>query len=146
MKLSGITEKGFKRLSTALRAQETDVDYGEGALPEYVQEAFDVAGAYWTEDGWVVPGDLDLSSLGFGTLPLMSFVGGDFNCSNNQLSFLDGAPREVGGDFNCSYNGIALLDDGPDKVGGDYYCHDNLSEFYEDDVRAVCEVGGIVYS
>ena len=30
--------------------------------------------------------------------------GGDFRCSDNQLTSLEGAPQEVGGDFDCSYN------------------------------------------
>jgi hypothetical protein len=31
-------------------------------------------------------------------------VGGDFICSYNQLTSLDGAPNHVGGDFDCSDN------------------------------------------
>ena len=29
---------------------------------------------------------------------------GDFNCYNNKLTTLEGAPSSVGGDFSCSFN------------------------------------------
>ena len=32
------------------------------------------------------------------------WVGGDFSCSYNQLTTLEGAPKELGGYFSCSYN------------------------------------------
>ena len=52
-------------------------------------------------------------------------VGEDFICSNNQLTTLEGAPREVGGGFYCSNNGLTTLIGAPQKVGGDFYCRDN---------------------
>ena len=52
-------------------------------------------------------------------------VGGDFNCYSNQLTTLEGSPIEIGEDFNCYYNLLTTLDGGPREVGGDFYCRDN---------------------
>jgi hypothetical protein len=52
-------------------------------------------------------------------------VGGDFSCSYNQLTTLDGAPKEIGGDFNCSYNQRTTLDGAPKEIGGDFHCYNN---------------------
>jgi hypothetical protein len=58
-------------------------------------------------------------------------VTGSFNCQNNILSDLEGAPKEVGKDFIC-INQRARP--GYDPV-----------VFTEEQVRAVCKVGGKVY-
>ena len=34
-------------------------------------------------------------------------ITGNFNCSNNSLTTLEGAPQKVGGDFDCSYNPVS---------------------------------------
>lgn len=62
-----------------------------------------LANAYaeWTSEGWIVPGDLDLSGLGLSKLPKIRSVDGNFDCSNNQLTSFNGAPENVGGDFWC---------------------------------------------
>ena len=49
-------------------------------------------------------------------------VDGDFRCSYNRHTSLDGAPREVKGNFRCSYNRLTSLVGAPLKVGGDFYC------------------------
>ena len=52
-------------------------------------------------------------------------VGGDFYCYNNQLTSLEGSPREVGGDFHCSNNQLESLEGSPEKVGGSFLCYNN---------------------
>ena len=49
----------------------------------------------------------------------------NFNCHNNLLTTLDGSPREVGGYFDCSSNRLTTLDGGPREVGGEFYCSYN---------------------
>ena len=57
-------------------------------------------------------GDLDLSGfnpLGLKLTKLPDIlkditVGGNFNCSYNELTSLEGAPKTVGENFGCSYN------------------------------------------
>lgn len=73
-------------------------------------------------------------------------VTGDFNCSENKITSLEGAPREVtgrfycydnrltslkggpsivGGIYHCPHNRLTTLEGAPEKVGGDFWCNDN---------------------
>jgi hypothetical protein len=52
-------------------------------------------------------------------------VGRGFDCSNNKLTSLEGAPQEVGGIFYCSNNKLTSLEGAPQKVGGSFYCSNN---------------------
>ena len=52
-------------------------------------------------------------------------VGGSFLCYNNRLTTLEGAPQKVGGNFDCSYNLITSLEGAPREVGGDFWCYGN---------------------
>ena len=72
-----------------------------------------------------VEGDLDLSYLNLTKLPPMRKVGGDFYCSYNQLTSLEGAPEKVDGSFSCSYNQLTSLEGAPEKVGGSFFCNYN---------------------
>ena len=47
---------------------------------------------------------------------------GNFDCSNLDLTSLEGAPREVEGDFDCYYNNLASLKGAPQKVGRRFNC------------------------
>ena len=50
---------------------------------------------------------------------------GDFKCSVNQLTSLEGAPSSVGGYFWCSYNQLTSLEGAPSSVGCDFDCYNN---------------------
>jgi hypothetical protein len=52
-------------------------------------------------------------------------VGGSFDCSDNELTSLEGAPQSVGGAFFCSYNELTSLEGTPQKVSGDFFCSYN---------------------
>jgi hypothetical protein len=55
-------------------------------------------------------------------------VSGNFNCSINELTSLEGAPLQVGGNFTCSFNPIGSLIGAPQEVGGYFACiKNNLS-------------------
>ena len=89
-------------------------------------------------------------------------VGENFYCHRNNLTSLEGAPKEVIGSFDCSYNELSTLKGAPHKVNSfrcernqltslegapkvverNFFCAGNSVEFTEDDVRAVCKVGG----
>ena len=73
---------------------------------------------------FVFRGNLDLSNMGLTELPDMSTVTilGNFNCDNNQLTSLTGAPKHVGGNFYCYDNQLTSLTGAPKHVGGDFYC------------------------
>ena len=73
-----------------------------------------------------VTGDVDLLGLGLTKLPInFTEVDGDFYCSWNQLSDLEGAPRKVGRNFDCSYNKLTSLEGGPKEVVYDFDCSRN---------------------
>ena len=55
----------------------------------------------------------------------------NFYCNNNLLKSLDGLIR---------------LDGVRTSVGGDFHCYDNAVKFTEEQVRAVCDVKGVVYT
>lgn len=82
---------------------------------------------YSIVDGKVnVDGNVRLSEKGLTKLPVnFGVVTGYFDCYNNQLTTLEGAPNSVGGNFNCSNNQLTTLEGAPDIVGGNFYCYKN---------------------
>ena len=68
-----------------------------------------------------------------------------FSCYNDQLTSLEGSPKEVRGSFSCSDNKLTSLEGSPKEVGGDFYCHNNPGKFTKEDVRKVCNVNGVIY-
>jgi hypothetical protein len=93
-------------------------------------------------------GDLKLTGLDLTKLPEILkdiTVGGNFNCSYNELTSLEGAPKTVGENFGCSYNKLTSLDGAPKIVYKDFYCRNNTVRFTEKQVRAVCDVKGKIF-
>ena len=93
-------------------------------------------------------GDLKLTGLDLTKLPDILkdiTVGGNFNCSYNELTSLEGAPKTVGENFGCSYNKLTSLDGAPKIVYNDFYCRNNNVQFTEAQVRAVCDVKGHIF-
>jgi hypothetical protein len=71
-------------------------------------------------EGFVIKGDLDLSGMGLSKLPDLSkiTVEGNFNCSDNNLTSLDGLPKFIGGDFDFSQNKIGKVGKNINNVKG----------------------------
>ena len=42
---------------------------------------------------------------------------GDFYCTNNMITSLEGSPEKIDGEFNCSYNKLTTLEYCPKEVG-----------------------------
>ncbi len=62
----------------------------------------------------------------FGKLALQfNKVTKDFVCNQNELTTLEGCPKEVGGSFSCGKNQLTSLEFSPSNVGGGYLCYDN---------------------
>jgi hypothetical protein len=78
----------------------------------------------------------DFLGIGFGK------VSGDFYCSNNQLTSLEGSPSEVGGGFYCGYNQLTTLEGSPSRVDGNFNCSNNQLTTLE---GSPGEVGGSFY-
>ena len=55
----------------------------------------------------------------------IDYKGGDFYCSYNELTSLEGAPSHVSGNFDCSLNHLTSLEGAPSCVGGGFYCSYN---------------------
>ena len=74
-------------------------------------------------------------------------VGRDFDCYDcTSLKDLTGAPEEVGRNFNCSRcSSLESLKGAPKKVGRDFDCKRCRKKFIEEDVRAVCDVGEVIF-
>jgi hypothetical protein len=52
-------------------------------------------------------------------------VGGNFDCSYNELTTLEGAPKNVGGNFYCGHNNMTTLVGAPQEVDGGFNCINN---------------------
>ena len=52
-------------------------------------------------------------------------VKGNFNCSNNRLTSLNGAPQTIGSGFYCGANSLTSLEGAPKPVNGDFACGNN---------------------
>ena len=102
---------------------------------------YDIRNYTINEDGSIdVDGNVYLNGKKLIELPLkFGKVSGHFNCSRetnlipawNQLTSLEGSPREVGGDFHCYRNQLTSLEGSPREVGGDFHCSNNQLESLE---------------
>ena len=52
-------------------------------------------------------------------------VKGNFNCSNNRLTSLNGAPQTIGSGFYCGANSLTSLEGAPKTIGTHFACGDN---------------------
>jgi hypothetical protein len=116
----------FKQIKNRILAKENMANPDSSAYIPIKQNG-KTYNLYDLPDGFVIEGDVDLSKKGLTELPDLSkvTVKGNFNCSDNQLTSLTGAPREVGGDFWCYDNQLTTLQGAPQEVGGDFRCDNN---------------------
>ena len=94
-----------------------------------VKEALDNAKKTKLSDGtWSVDDDLDISDCHLSTLENLnvSIVYGNFNCTNNKLTSLEGAPRKVKGSFISISNKLTSLIGAPIEIGGFFSCFGNI--------------------
>jgi len=62
-----------------------------------------------------------LESLEFG----LSIVGAKYECENNKLKNLKGAPDRLKSHFYCRRNNLITLEGGPNIINGNYNCANN---------------------
>ena len=74
-----------------------------------------------------VDGSFDCEELGLSDFKGVRFgsVEDYFDCRDNQLTSLEGAPRRVGVNFYCQGNQLTSLEGAPEMVGGDFFCSGN---------------------
>jgi hypothetical protein len=71
-------------------------------------------------------GKVDLRDMNLTALPIkFDVVDGNFNCSHNQLTSLEGAPSNVGGYFDCIDNQLTSLEGAPSSVSDTFNCNHN---------------------
>ena len=77
--------------------------------------------------GKIIKGNVNLSNLHLTELFDLSDVEvtGDFSCSKNDLTSLEGSPHTVGGNYYCHNNHLTSLEGSPHTVVGDYDCDKN---------------------
>jgi hypothetical protein len=91
-----------------------------------------------------VSGDFSCSNNNLTTLEgAPETVGGSFWCNRNNLTSLEGAPEIIGWNFSCYNNRLTTLEGAPETVGGDFWCNDNRLTTLE---GAPKTVGGGFYS
>ncbi len=97
--------------------------YGKTDL-DCVTNCLEDSKAKWTEEGWIVEGDLDLSHLDLIELPLIKYIGGDFYCS-----------------YNClEHTSLSHI-----KVDGDLIFYANGNKFTKGYIKTFFDVGGEIY-
>ena len=70
-------------------------------------------------------------------------IGGYFSCSKNNLTSLKGSPRSVKGSFNCTANQLTSLKGSPEYIKGNFYGSGNQFTSLE---GAPKHIGGKFYS
>ena len=98
--------------------------------PEQIEFLDDHVKGKWklNADGVVdVDGDFNCLNKGISDFKGIMFgkVSGDFDCSHNNLTSLEGCPKKVGESFYCNYNNLTSLEGGPKEVGGRFNCNHN---------------------
>ena len=114
---------------------------------QFEEDIHEICKKYGIENYTVNPdGSIDvddnviLSSKRLDKLPIrFNKVSGNFWCNDNQLTTLEGCPKEVGGEFYCQYNLLTTLEGCPKEVGGDFICSNNKLTTLEGSPK---EVGG----
>ena len=88
---------------------------------------YDIKNYTINPDGSIdVDDNVNLHSRKLIKLPLkFRNVTGHFDCCNNQLTSLEGSPKEIGGNFICSSNQLISLEGCPSYVGGNFDCYHN---------------------
>ena len=74
-----------------------------------------------------VDGDFNCREQGLKDFKGVAFghVKGNFNCTDNQLTSLIGAPETLKGSFYCADNQLTSLEGAPESVNGDFICGNN---------------------
>lgn len=100
-----------------------------------------------------VGGDVDIRYKSLLSLPVQfGCVSGTFDCSYNELKYLDGSPKRVGGNFFCNSNKIVCLHCMPLFVGVSVNSSSNLLTSLDSNISEVkgetyhiCSCGKLIY-
>jgi len=123
-------------------ALDTNIPFSEIGLPKELFKVRElltrkmllkkvIKGSYKiNSDGLIdVDGDVDMSRQRINSILRFGKFGtvtGDFDCSSNSLTSLDGCPEKVGGTFTCFSNNLTSLEGSPIKAGNFNCSFNNL--------------------
>lgn len=100
--------------------------YGISSDPLEIENIIMTQGkGVWDGSEWTAWDHVLLNRQGLTRLPNFAWVEGDFNCNDNQLTSLKGAPKGVRASFSCNNNQLASLEEAPKYVGESFFCADN---------------------
>ena len=69
---------------------------------------------------------VDLSFKDLKDVPIkFNKIEGDFNCSDNNLTSLEGCPTVINGGFHCGFNNLTSLKGCPTVINGGFHCSNN---------------------
>lgn len=116
-----IIEEGLLKPMSSTDIKQVDTEAVKEAIDKFISRSTK------NPDGSIdIDGDVYLNNLKLKKLPLkFNKINGNFDCSYNALTSLEGAPTEVIGDFICSENKLSSLIGGPTQVKGTYSCSFN---------------------
>ena len=106
-------------------------------------EEYDIENWTLNSDGLVdVSGNVYLANSNLKKLPLkFGHVTGDFDCGNNKLTTLEGAPHTVDDSFAVYNNQLTSLEFAPKSVGHNFWCKFNNIRSFE----GLVNIGGGFY-
>jgi hypothetical protein len=92
--------------------------------------SYNITDYHIRDDGSIdVDGDVHLSWRKLGDLKQLPLTFNEiseyFTCVDNNLTTLEGCPKEVHGNFDCSFNRLTSLEHSPKIVKGSFYCTHN---------------------
>jgi hypothetical protein len=90
----------------------------------YKKIAIDGQGS-WARGGWSCLGSVVIPKMGLTKLPKFQDVNGYFDCSENKLTSLEGAPDSIHGAFTCADNKLTSLKGCTTRGVAKFYCHNN---------------------
>ena len=95
---------------------------------QYAEKIIEDAKKTKLPDGtWHVHESIELYSMEINSLKTLniSIVDGRFDCSHNNLTSLEGCPKEIGEMFICNFNSLTSLNGCAKKIGQSFYCNKN---------------------
>jgi hypothetical protein len=135
----GTKKKDGRVVPNCVKVDENEVE-NSGLTPEQKEWLDECTRGTWSinpETGLVdIIGSFRCSDQGLVNFKGVSFgnVSEYFNCAFNNLTSLEGAPRNVDS-FHCNSNNLTSLKGGPLKVDGDFNCaHNNLTSLEDSPV------------
>jgi hypothetical protein len=99
----------------------------DNRIHQWLKENCEISGCNISINNGIVNVDGDIIIIEQITkIPIkFGIVTENFWCSRNQLTSLEGAPKEVRRNFYCSLNQLTSLEGAPIKVGENFFCSNN---------------------